>query len=56
MSKMIGRAGSLMALVGILMFFLGVFSIAPRMFVFVGVGVIALSLAAFFIEEFSPRR
>ena len=46
----------LLAFVGILTFFSGVFSFAPRMFVFAGVALIALSYAAFYIEELGQRR
>jgi hypothetical protein len=51
-SKLAGRAGQLIAIVGLLTFFAGVFSIAPRMFVFAGVALLALAIIAFFVEEF----
>ncbi|CAN5359720.1 hypothetical protein BH10ACI2_BH10ACI2_22510 [soil metagenome] len=56
MAKLAGRTGSLMAIIGLLAFFSGVFSFAPRMFVFVGVAIIVLSLAAYFVEELQNRR
>ena len=52
---MAGRLGSLFALLGILLFFLGLFTL-PRMFVFAGIALILASFAAYFIEEFGPRR
>jgi hypothetical protein len=54
--KLAGSAGSLLAIVGLLTYLSGVFSIGPRMFLFVGVALIALAFVAFFIEEFGPRR
>jgi hypothetical protein len=54
--KLAGSAGALLAIVGILTFFSAVFSFTPRMFVFTGVALFALSLVAFFVEEFGPRR
>ncbi len=55
-SKLAGKVAPLIAIIGILTFFSGVFSLAPRMFVFAGVALIALALVAFFVEEFGPRR
>lgn len=55
-SKLSGRAGSLIAIVGLAVFFSGVFSFTPRIFVLVGVALFALALTAFVIEEFGPRR
>lgn len=52
---MAGRLGSLIALVGILVFFLGLFA-GPRMLVFTGVALIVLALSAYALEEFGPRR
>jgi hypothetical protein len=56
MSKLAGRAGSLFAIVGLLMFFSGVFSFAPRTFLFAGVALYALALVAYFVEESGQRR
>jgi len=55
-SKLSGRAGALLAFVGVLVFFSGVFSFTPRSFVFAGIAIIVLSFAAFSIQEFGPRR
>jgi len=55
-SKVAGSVAALLAIVGILIFFSGVFSFAPRMFVFVGIALIALAYVSFFVEEFGPRR
>jgi hypothetical protein len=54
-SKLAGGAGSLMAAVGILLFFLGIFGM-PRTFAFVGLALIASALVAFFVEEQGQRR
>jgi hypothetical protein len=54
-SRTIGRLGGLLALAGILIFFLGVFGLG-KMLVIVGVGVIIVSLVAFFIDEFVGSR
>ncbi len=55
-SKLAGNAGTLLAVVGVLTFFAGVFSFAPRMYVFVGVALIVLSYVTFFVEELGNRR
>jgi hypothetical protein len=54
-SKMAGKAGSLLLLVGFLTYISAVFSVIPRMFLLVGVILIVLSFAAFFVEDFAPR-
>ena len=54
--KLAGKAGTLMALVGILIFMSAVFGFTPRTFLFVGVGIIVLSFVSFFLEEFGPGR
>ncbi len=56
MSKLARNAGALIAIVGLLAFFAGVFSLAPRMFLIVGVVLIGLSLVAFYVEELGHRR
>ena len=55
MSKLAGTAGSILALVGMLIFFIGVFGYGPKSFVIAGVATIAVALAAFFYQEFSSR-
>lgn len=55
MSKLAGRAGSLMAIVGVLMFFIGIFG-PTRTPMLVGLVLIALSLVAYFVEELGQRR
>jgi hypothetical protein len=54
-AKMVGRAGSLMAVAGVLSFFFGIFG-PTRTFMFAGLALIALSLVAFFVEELEQRR
>ena len=54
-SRMAGRAGSLMAVVGVLTFFFGLFG-PTRTFLFVGVALIVLSFVSFFVEELEQRR
>ena len=56
MTKLAGRAGLLIAVVGLISFFLGVFSFAPRSFLIAGIAIIGVSLVAFFVEELSSRR
>ena len=46
----------LLAVVGILTFFAGVFGFAPRTFVFVGIALIVISYVSFFVEELGHRR
>ena len=52
---MAGHIGSLLGLVGLLAFLLGIFG-APRVLAVAGVGVMVASFAAFFIEELGKRR
>ena len=52
---MAGRVGSLAALVGVLLFFLGIFG-APRVLAFVGLGLMILAVVGFFFEELAHRR
>jgi len=54
-TKMMGRVGTILAWVGFLGFFLGVFGIAPRTVMIIGLTLIVASLAAFFAEEFQLR-
>ncbi len=56
MSKTARNAGTLIAIVGLLAFFAGVFSLAPRIFLIAGVALIALSLVAFYAEELGHRK
>ena len=55
-SKMAGRAGSLMAIVGLLVFFAGVFSFAPRIAVIAGIAMFVLAIVAFIVEEYGQRK
>ena len=54
-SKLAGGAGKLAAIIGLAAFFLGIFG-PVRNFLFVGLAMLAFSLAAFFVEEFGPRK
>ncbi|MEJ7624299.1 MAG: hypothetical protein WKF34_09945 [Pyrinomonadaceae bacterium] len=54
-SKSAGRAGSLVAVIGVAAFFIGIFG-GPRLLAFVGVALIAAALAAFFVEERGHRK
>ena len=56
MSKMARNAGAFTAAVGLLAFFVGVFGFAPKMVMIVGIGFIAISLAAFYAEEIGHRK
>ena len=51
---MAGTVGKILAAVGILIYFSGTAGF-PRTFVFVGAGLLILSIAAFFIEEFRAK-
>ena len=53
-SKLAGRAGTLMTVIGLAVYFFGLFG-PVRNVIFVGVALIALSFAAYFVEEFGPR-
>ncbi|HEV7698741.1 MAG TPA: hypothetical protein VGO43_00785 [Pyrinomonadaceae bacterium] len=55
-SRMAGRAGSLMAVIGLLTLLSAVFGLTPRTFVLVGVALFVLALAMFVMEEFGPGR
>ena len=52
---MAGHIGSLLGLVGLLSFLLGIFG-APRVLAIAGVAMMVASFAAFFIEEIGKRR
>ena len=54
-SKLASAVGGLAGLVGILLFFAGIFG-APRTFAFVGLALIGISLVAFYLEEFGPGK
>jgi len=54
-TKSLGRFGSLVLTVGLISFFGGLFFF-PRMFVLIGVGLMALSVALFWMEETGYRR
>lgn len=48
------RAGSLLAAVGMILFFPAILSVLPRMLLFPGIALILLSFVAFFLSEFGP--
>lgn len=50
-----GLAGAVLCTVGVVLFFVGVFG-GPRVFAFVGIGLMAVSLVGFFVEEQVERR
>lgn len=52
---MAGRVGMLFVFVGVAFFMAGIFG-GPRVLAFTGVGLMALSLVAFFIEEHGHRK
>ncbi|MEO8648526.1 MAG: hypothetical protein ABI539_05110 [Acidobacteriota bacterium] len=54
-SKTAGKAGGLAAIIGMLVFFSGVFGITPRTAIFVGIALILISLIAFAVEERGSR-
>lgn len=54
-SKIAGRTGSLLLVVGLAAFLIGLFG-PVRNVMFVGIGLMLLSFASFFIEEFGPRK
>ena len=54
-TRMIGRVGNILAWVGFLGFFLGVFGLAPRTVMLIGLALIVASLIAYFTEEFQLR-
>ena len=55
MKKTAGKAGSLFALLGVLLFFLGIFG-APRSLAFTGLALMVAAVAAFSVEEYAGRR
>ena len=54
-SKIAGRAAGPMTVVGLAAYFFGLFG-PVRNIMFIGVALIVLSLAAYFVEEYGPRR
>ena len=54
-SKVAGHVGSLLGLVGLLSFLLGIFG-APRVLAIAGVAMMMAAFTAFFIEELGKRR
>lgn len=54
-SKLAGHAGSLLAALGVLAFFVGIFG-GPRTFAFAGLAMMAASIVGFFVEEQGDRR
>ena len=54
-SKMAGRAGPLMTVIGFAAYFVGLFG-PVRNIIFIGIALIVLSFAAYFVEEFGPRK
>ncbi len=55
MSKSVGRVGSALGLIGLVLFLAGIFG-APRELAFAGLAMIIASFVAFFIEETGTRR
>ena len=53
-SKKAGRAAPIKTVIGLAVFFFGLFG-PVRNIIFVGVALIALSFIAYFVEEFGPR-
>ncbi len=54
-SKLAGRISSLLAILGVIAFFIGIFG-GPRSFAFAGLAMIVASLVGYFIEEQANRR
>ena len=54
-SKMAGFISSLLAVVGVIAFFVGIFG-GPRSFAFAGLALIVASLVGYFVEEQAIRR
>ena len=52
---MAGHIGSLLAIIGVIAFFIGIFG-GPRSFAIGGVAMMAASTIGFFIEEMGKRR
>jgi hypothetical protein len=55
MSKAAGRLGSLVGLLGLVLFLAGIFG-APRVLAIAGVVMMVVSFALFFVEEAGIRR
>jgi hypothetical protein len=55
MSKTVGRIASLLAGLGVLAFFIGIFG-GPREFAFVGLAMLVASFVGYFIEERGVRK
>jgi hypothetical protein len=55
MSKTAGRVGSLLAALGAVAFFIGIFG-GPRTFAFAGLAMMVAAMVGFFIEEQGSRR
>ncbi|MEO7538487.1 MAG: hypothetical protein ABIV21_00525 [Pyrinomonadaceae bacterium] len=53
-SKMAGRIGSLLAVLGVIAFFFGIFG-GPRTFAFVGLAMMVGGVVGFFVEEQGER-
>lgn len=53
--KTAGLAGSVVCTAGVIAFFVGIFG-GPRVLAFVGIGLMAFSLLAFYIEEYQARK
>ena len=49
-----GRFASLLALLGVVAFFVGIFG-GPRWFAFAGVAMLAASMVGYFVEEQASR-
>ncbi len=49
-SKLSGRLGSVLLALGVVSYFVGIFG-GPRVLAFVGLGMMIVSLVAFFVEE-----
>lgn len=52
---MFGRMAHLLAFVGLIGFFLGVFGLGPRIAMMVGIALIVASLVSYFLEEYQLR-
>ena len=52
---MFGRVAHLLAFLGLIGFFLGVFGLGPRMALMAGIALIVASLVAYFLEEYQLR-
>ena len=53
--RMAGLAGGLLCAAGVVAFFIGIFG-GPRVLAFVGIGLMAVSLIGFFLEESARRK